>query len=198
MKKAINVFKKKMPLIVALFALLSVSFLQLFGLTASAASHMFPETEKPTVVVHKSCKLPDDNTPIKIVIKSQGINLPVVPVTMQNGTWKVNDGVANYATETSKISGKTGNVGIFAHDLKNGFTDIKNLKEGETIKIFTTGQIATYKVYSTETTDPSSVNTFYPTQTPTLTLVTCDGIFSQQRFIVKAQLVSIQKGNCNV
>lgn len=146
--------------------------------------------------------------PESISIDKVGINLPVVSVPLKNGTWQVNAGVANFAEGTSLINTKTGNVGIFAHDRKIGFTNIKNLTEGDTIYVYGTykkdagdkGTLlrASYSVESWATTAPKDVNVFYPTDDPKLTLLTCDGTFSQARYVLTAKLVAIEEMNCSI
>ncbi len=135
--------------------------------------------------------------PKRIIIDKVGIDLPVVSVPLKGGTWQVNTGVANYAEGTNLVSIESGNVGLFAHDRKKGFADIKNLKVGDTISIYGTLHKATYSVEYSSVTVPDKVDVFYSTAEPTLTLVTCDGSFSQKRFIVRAKLVEISETNCN-
>ena len=140
--------------------------------------------------------------PDRIVIDSVGIDLPVVSVPLKNGTWKVNANVANFAEETSLVNGREGNVGIYAHDRKIGFTEIKNLKEEDTIVVYGESQNAllkaTYSVKLQSITTPNDVEVFYPTEEPVLTLVTCSGTFSEKRLALKAKLVSIEELNCNL
>jgi LPXTG-site transpeptidase (sortase) family protein len=127
-------------------------------------------------------------TPTKIIIPQVEINLPVVSVPLQNGTWYVYNNVANFAEGTSLVNGHEGNVGIYAHDRRNGFLRIKELQAGDTIFIEGIGFNAVYKVESSEIIYPAQVNVFYPTTTPTLTLITCDGFFSEKRYKVRAIL----------
>ena len=50
-------------------------------------------------------------------------------VPLKDGTWEVHEGMANHAKETGLISKTGGNVGIYAHDKKNGFANIKKAVE---------------------------------------------------------------------
>ncbi len=193
--------KEKLPLGVGLFAVITASILQLSGVTSIAAANLLPGNPQPATVSYANlttCTNKDDYIPRQISIKKVGINLPVTKVALQNGTWKVNEGVANYAEETNSVSKMKGNVGIFAHDKENGFTNIKKLSTGDEIVVKTAEHTAAYKVISVGVSDPANVEAFYPTEKPTLTLITCDGAFSEQRFVVKAKLMSISEGECNV
>jgi sortase A len=136
--------------------------------------------------------------PSHITIANANIDLPVVSVPLENGTWKVNTGVANFAEGTSTVNTVTGNVGIFAHNRKDAFAGIQNLEEGTTIEVSGQGYIATYRVEKTGAVQPDQVDVFYPTEEPNLTLVTCDGVFSEKRYIIQAKLVSIRCANKEV
>jgi len=144
--------------------------------------------------------------PDRIQMDKVGIDLPVVHVPLRNGTWQVNTGVANFAEGTSLVNTKLGNVGIFAHDRKKGFTDIKKLVEGDTIYVYGTykkdgeaGETllrASYSVESSSITAPKDVDVFNSTEEPKLTLLTCEGVFSQTRYVLTAKLVEIEEMNC--
>lgn len=160
----------------------------------NAGSFFAPEQKPlpsiaPTETEHISFK------PTRIVIGSIGINLRVVSVPLVNGTWQVNSGVANFAEGTSLVNKKDGNVGIFAHDRIDGFTKIRQLAHGYDIIVFGNNYKATYKVEEMAVISPTDVDVFYPTKEPTLTLTTCDGLFSEKRYMVKAKLVKIEKIN---
>ena len=132
--------------------------------------------------------------PTRIVMGKVGINLAVVSVPLKNGTWEVYDKVANFAQGTSLVNAKTGNVGIYGHDRVTAFTKIKQLVKGDTIIVYGDGQKATYSVVSYQQIEPTDVAVFNPTKDPMLTLTTCDGVFSQKRYEVRAKLVKIEKG----
>ncbi len=185
--------------------MVGISSVQLFGAANSVASRFSSENHTAVLAAKDtktscSSNVPQEaqGIPTQITIAKADIDLPVVSVKLDQGTWAVTDGVGNYALETSRVSNKSGNVGIFGHDRADAFTRIKVLEIGDSITIKTAdNKIATYKVTSTTVSDPTNVETFYPTSNPTLTLVTCDGFFSQQRYIVKAQLTSLTQGGCN-
>ncbi|MFC1727363.1 sortase [Patescibacteria group bacterium] len=134
--------------------------------------------------------------PERLIIESVGINLPVISVPLENGTWRVTDRVANYAQGTSLINGRQGNVGLFGHDKPLAFSKIKDVKVGEKIVILAGNYLVRYVVEEGLIVEPSQVNVFYPTDSPTLTLATCDGRFSERRFVTSAKLESIEKLSC--
>lgn len=135
---------------------------------------------------------PEEFRPRQIEIPNLNLKLEVVSVFPKNGTWEVIPGVANFAEGTSLINAKEGNVGIYAHDRVDGFSQIKDLKVGDTILIKDLDKQATYVVKTASKIAPDQVDVFYPTEKPELTLLTCDGLFSEKRYVVKAELVDIK------
>jgi len=134
--------------------------------------------------------------PERIIIQDAKIDLDVVSVPLKNGTWEVNDGVGNYAEGTSLVNKDTGNVGIFGHDRVNAFHSIKSLLTGSDahgIILIGNNYRAIYKITSASVISPTAINVFYPTKEPTLTLITCEGLFSDKRYMIKATLVKIEK-----
>jgi LPXTG-site transpeptidase (sortase) family protein len=130
--------------------------------------------------------------PERIVIESLKIDLPVISVPLINGTWQVHAKVANFAEGTSLINGEEGNVGIFAHNRKDAFAEIKNLKQGDEIILSAGERKAVYEVESNQVVLPDSVSVFYPTKEPKLTLVTCDDYWGTRRFIIQARLIEME------
>lgn len=137
--------------------------------------------------------VPVNFTPAEIIIPKIKLDLPIISVPVMNGTWQVNKDVANFAEGTSLVNEKTGNVGIYAHDNKQGFTNIKKLIAGDTLVLKGSQFIAIYQVSKIGLANPIDVGVFYPTEKPQLTLVTCAGLFSEKRFILTADLVKIEK-----
>jgi len=135
--------------------------------------------------------------PQHITINKINLSLDIAKSELKNGTWGVNKVMANYAVGTSLINSKSGNVGIFGHDIPEIFAPIKKLNPGDEIHIYGQGYRATYKVKETRVAKANETQVFYPTSKPTLTLVTCHGKLSEMRFVVSAELSQIERVNCN-
>lgn len=193
MKRLTNTF----TVIFAIAAL--ASFYQL-GSLGNGITEGFAKTFEATVTPSISAPaakptsaIPSDTfTPERITIDEVDIDLLVFSQPIKNGTWEVLPDVANYAEGTSLVNPKDGNVGIFAHDRLVGFTKIKQLAKGAEIIVYGNGQKATYKLTESRIVEPTDVNVFNPTVKPTLTLITCDGLFSEKRYMVQAELVKIE------
>ena len=131
--------------------------------------------------------------PERIEIERIGMDLKVVPVPMKNGTWEVNDGVANFAEGTSLVNPKGGNVGLYGHDLMDSFHKIKDLRSGDIVVLSNSKFRAVYSVESVSVVQPTKVDIFAPTEKSQLTLMTCSGWFSSQRYVVKASLKELNE-----
>lgn len=162
---------------------------QIASSQASEAASPQAASSKPTATA-SATPTGNDFVPTHIQIPAVGIDLPIVSVPLVNGTWEVHTGVANYAEGTSLVNPQTGNVGIYAHDRTNGFSRIMNLRTGDKITLSAQGHQVIYQVVTKTTVDPNKVDVFYPTDKPQLTLITCNGFFSVQRYMVTASLVT--------
>lgn len=187
---------QQLPIAVLGIAVVSVSMAHIAGIAESFTPQVEMQAATTAPATAATTNAPEaEHVPSFISIEKVQIHLPVVSVPLVNGTWQVNEGVANYAEGTNYVSDKKGNVGIFAHDKTNGFTRIKSLAVGDKVELETNdGYIALYTIVSKYDTIPSNVQVFYPTERPSLTLVTCNGVFSDKRHVVRAELVSLQKG----
>ena len=133
----------------------------------------------------------DGLLPDRIYISKVGLSLPVKYVPLVDGTWAVNEAAANYAEGSGYINSERSNIGLFGHDRDNAFHEIKQLAKGDVIELYADGVVARYRVTESFKTKPTSIEVFADTETPTLTLITCDSIFNNNRYIVKASLIDI-------
>jgi sortase A len=94
--------------------------------------------------------------------------------------------------EDTPFPGQPGNVGIAGHR-DTVFRPLRNIKVGDPLQLTTTDRVYRYKINKTVIVGPDDVYVLDPTDTPTLTLVTCypfDFVGNApKRFIVQAQLV---------
>ncbi len=98
-----------------------------------------------------------------------------------------------------------GNMFIFGHStgfsvVQNQaykvFNKLKNLKQGETITVYSKSAVYEYKVSSVKLVDKSKQLVEFDTVTNMLTLSTCDSFGREQdRYVVEASLVGVRKLN---
>ncbi len=132
--------------------------------------------------------------PIHIVIPNSQIDLLVTESKeATNGSWPISPTLANFAYGTSMPNPISGNTVIFGHDLDTVFHNIHLLKSGDVITLYTASYQFTYTVQKTQVVPPTDIQIMAPTTKPMLTLFTCDGWFSQNRFAVFASYTNSTK-----
>jgi sortase A len=116
-----------------------------------------------------------------------------VPVYNGADDFNLNRGVARIIG-TGRI-GEPGNLGIAGH--RDGFfRPLKDIEIGDRLSLETWHGTEEYTVASIEIVNPDELHVLAPTDTPTVTLVTCYPFYhvgnAPQRFIVKAKPLSNQ------
>ncbi|MCL5409809.1 MAG: sortase [Patescibacteria group bacterium] len=177
---------KKLSIVLGIITIISIAQLGLLGTGLKMMVLGTSKAEQPTGAISHQLGVPN-----RIRIDKVQVDLPVVAQPLNNGTWAVEDGVANYAQGTGVIGSEYGNVGIFAHDRVNGFHTIKDLAMGDQIILYGDNFQAIYQVEAKSVITPQNVDVFAPTTSDELTLVTCDGLFSEKRYMVKAKLAEV-------
>lgn len=91
--------------------------------------------------------------------------------------------------ETTALPGSDGNSGIAGHR-DRFFRGLKDIRAGDLLELETLTSVDTYRVERTWIVDPHEVSVLDPTDSPSITLVTCYPFYfvgsAPQRFIVRA------------
>jgi sortase A len=122
--------------------------------------------------------------PTRVTMPSAAIDLTLDGSMEQAGSWVISETGANFALNTAIPNGQTGNTVLFGHDRPKLFHDIHQLKPGDAINILTAAGTYTYKMTSSTVVEPSDVSVMNQTDASTITLLTCDGWLSQNRYVV--------------
>jgi sortase A len=129
----------------------------------------------------------------RLVIPKIGVDIPVVD--SKDSVWALNRG-AWRMPETSTPD-KGSNTAIAGHRFKylppNNLTFylLDKLVAGDGLAILWEGKEYVYHVTVSKIVPPTEISVLAPTEKPTITLITCDPIFSQKnRLIVTAELIS--------
>lgn len=128
-------------------------------------------------------------TPKEIIIPSLKVVLPVVAAQITYDTWEVSEVGASFGVGTS-LPGHKGNTVIFAHARENLFASLPDIDKGEYVHVFTDKDWFVYQVYETKTVEPQDVTVLVSQKARELTLFTCFGTSYEQRYIVKAKLMT--------
>jgi len=119
----------------------------------------------------------------------------VAPVLPGTDDWTLNRGVGHI--DDTALPGSTGNIGIAAHR-DSYFRALKDIVNGDVITIETVRGADTYRVERIWIVDPEDVSVIDPTETPSVTLVTCYPFYfigpAPRRFIVRAVRVPVSGG----
>ena len=125
------------------------------------------------------------NIPVRIVIPKNNIDLKVIPSKIVNGYWELSENTASYGLGSGYPQSKSNTV-IFAHAREGLFYNLKDVKIGETIYVFTKDKWFRYKVVKITAVYPNQIEVIKPTRNETLTLYTCSGFYDEKRLIVTA------------
>lgn len=142
----------------------------------------FSQAPEPVNIVEEG------DLPEKILISKVGIDLPVLPTEVIDGSWEVSDEGASYLLG-SGIPGREGNVIIYSHNKNHLFGPIRWLGEDDEIRLINKkGDEFIYRIKETKTVSPETIEVLSPTEEATLTLYTCAGFLDRERFVVVAKL----------
>lgn len=125
--------------------------------------------------------------PIRVFMPSVKIDLPLEGSIEETGAWKISETGANFALNTAIPNESNGNTVLFGHDRPKLFHDIHGLKIGDPITVFNSKGSYTFTMVSSKVVTPTDVSVMDQTELPILTLLTCDGWLSQNRYVVVAK-----------
>jgi sortase A len=137
----------------------------------------------------------------RLVIASIDISVEVVPaglVAVERGvTWQVPAFRVGHAEGTAG-AGQVGNAILLGHvtSLHSGhvFQNLERVRTDDVIQLFSDADVFSYRVVSTARVPRSNSDILQPTQTPSLTLITCTGTWLPtiwdytERLVVHAEL----------
>ncbi len=147
-----------------------------------------PENLRPLTEAIPSVPEPTSGPEQAIRIQIPAINVDA-PVVQGDGWEQLKKGVAQHLG--SADPGQKGNLVLSAHNDVYGqiFRDLDRLKNGDTIVVYTASRQYSYVVTGTRIVEPTQVDAMDPTESPTVTLVSCyPYLVDNQRIIVTAIL----------
>jgi LPXTG-site transpeptidase (sortase) family protein len=125
-------------------------------------------------------------TPTHIII-SDFIDLPVEVMSFGPKGWEVASKAASIAS-TSAYPGESGNIVIYSHNLTRLFGKLSRTKIGDPITVTSEDGIShSYIVTKREVVNPDQIDSLRPTESETLTLYTCAGLFDSKRLVIQAK-----------
>lgn len=125
--------------------------------------------------------------PIGLVIKSVGIELPILPARIQRGgVWESTPRGVSYLS-SSPLPGESGNSILYGHNWPNLLGSLPQVKPGSSIEIvFADGSRKKFVITFTSLVTPDQSHILAPTADSRITLYTCAGFLDSRRFVVTA------------
>ena len=183
-KKSRKLLILKHPLVNKILALIfiSIGLFILMGYPKAAPNPNNPIKINENLYKNQTTQ----NLPVRILLPKQNIDISVIPAKIINGYWELSENTASYG-EGSGAPGQNGNTVIFAHAREGLFYNLKDVKTGDTIYVFTKNSWYRYKVSNITAVYPNQTEVIKPTKDQTLTLYTCTGFSDEKRLIVTAK-----------
>lgn len=127
--------------------------------------------------------------PTNVKINKLNIKIPIQIGHYRQSEWDLTTDRAMYLYGSGTV-GEKGNAVIYGHNNTEVFAQLPHSKVGDQIEITATnGKTLIYQIESTQTVHPNKVEVLQPTEDSQLTIFTCNGWFSETRFVVKAKLI---------
>ena len=129
----------------------------------------------------------ENNFPIAIRIPEIGINLPVVPASINNNKWGTTSKGVSWLI-ASPIPGELGNSILYGHNWNSLLGDLENAKTGYTVEILYKNSVKRYfQITYIAIVNPNQIHVLSPTDDARLTIYTCTGFLDQKRLVVTAE-----------
>ena len=156
------------------------------------AVHFMPAdsfaTSSPTPVVVQTPVVSDEaiaGQPSRLTIERLGINLAIINGEYDAAcdSWTLTDVSAQFDSMTAMPNYQSGNTFIYGHNTKAVFEPVKNIRPGDVLTVTTTnGRVFTYRYVDDMTVTPDRADVLKKESTePMVTLMTCQGMFSETR-----------------
>lgn len=192
----------KTPLIARVVSLYAVSGLSVGGyISASAVLSPVPARPVAQVVVFTpkaniSSRQIISGQPSRIFVERLGIDLPVQDGVYddQTGEWSLSDKAVYFATITDLPNDNQGNTFLYGHNQKSVIGKMSGLVSGDVVSLVTTnGHEFRYAYTGDEFIKPDQTTVLYESPNkPRLTVMTCEGVWSQARRLMYFDLVEVK------
>lgn len=170
----------KIPLFLTLIGIVLIAVS--VGLKIHNATNLSFSKNIPSASISKGT-----TQPVQISILSLGINLSVSETVINKGTWEISPLGASHLIN-SAYPGGSGNIIIYAHNTRDRFGKLLNIKKDDLIFIKSVGgKVYVYKVSSITIVNPDQIGLLLPTKSEVLTIYTCTGFADLKRFVVQAK-----------
>ncbi len=172
----------------------ALTIVPLLQLTPRAA---YAEPAKPLVSasVQVAATTAIQGKPVRVEIPSQNVDVSVVSggYSAETDSWSIADNTANFDTSSSELNSTSGKTLLYGHNKDNVLAKAKNLSAGDVVRVYTdNGHVFEYVYQSSEIVLPTDTTVLSQLDgAPGLKLLTCDGLWSQNRRIMSFELKQV-------
>jgi LPXTG-site transpeptidase (sortase) family protein len=129
-------------------------------------------------------------SPIRLIISSIGIDLPILPAQIIDRKWDITKDGVSYLT-TTPVPGSQGNSVMYGHNWNNLLGSLEQVKTGDEIEVKNSNGVThTYIVHFVSIVTPDETHIYNNTSDYRLTIYTCIGFLDSKRLVVTAILQS--------
>jgi sortase (surface protein transpeptidase) len=150
---------------------------------------------KPLAPTFSQIKRITSGKPIRVVIPSTGIDLPIDSGVYNptDNSWSLSGYHAQFATISSLANDNNGMTFIYGHNNKYVFGPIKQIVPGALAQIYTdNNHIFSYIYENTNVFKPDDTTIFDYSGPSILTIQTCSGAWSEQRQMYTFEFVRVE------
>ena len=176
------------PLFLRVVCLYVVAAVPIWVLSHINQSHLVASVQIPAatrIIQTLQKKEVISGQPARISIARLGIDLPVVDGVYDsaNDSWTLRDDAVQFATMTTLPNDDQGNTFLYGHNTVQVLEPVKNIVPGDLLTITATnGKVFSYTYVSDLSVTPDRTDVLAATSpTPRVTLMTCQGFFSETR-----------------
>ncbi|MCU0667047.1 MAG: sortase [Patescibacteria group bacterium] len=192
---------QKIPLIVKVVSLNLVMFLMVYFLAIPAPATALDTDQfisqavvKQSEDIRPKAKI---GNPTRLIIPRLGINLPIQEGKFDEATqsWTLTSNAVHYAVITSKPNDLSGNTLIYGHNTVQVLFPTMLLQPGDELLIESQeGYIYSYAYVADSNVKPSDTSILTTISSkPILTLLTCNGLFNENRRLMNFEFVFIKE-----
>jgi len=138
--------------------------------------------------------VPVQGKPVRILIPSLGIDLPVIDgvYNAKSQTWTLSNDKVQYAVMTPLANNVAGNTFLYGHNKRGVFNTLHQVQPNDEAIIMTdNGHRFSYRFAGSIETVPTDDSLFRYQGKPILTVQTCSGIWYQNRQLFTFNLESV-------
>lgn len=197
--RALKQFMTKIPLIIRAVSLYVIAGAILYGGTTIVAAYTPDPQPAAQIVTAPKIKTLSrqiiSGHPVTFSVKSLDINLPVKDGTYDSKTdqWTLTDDAVFFATMTTQPNDTQGNTFIYGHNQPQVIEPMKDIAVGDIVTIKTSnGHTFRYEYVRDAIIAPTFTEVLNEDpKKPQLTVMTCEGIWSETRRLMYFDLVEV-------